>query len=531
MLFGSLATTTTGESKFSTKISAVASSGTLKALVFEEDGTTLENKYALKATHATGSQWGLVQLSDATNSSSGASAHIAATPKAVMDALTSAKSYTDDILAANDAMVFKGTLGAGGTETTLPTSGYSAGWTYRVVKAGTYAGQVCEVGDLVIAVKDFNTSTSNDDWTVAQTNIDGAVTATEALGSNQLILGNGVKTVRTLDNGTDGQILKLVGGVPAWEDSVNVFREIKVDGESYLGTSVSTALDMISGAGISFTKGSNGKLTISTTGLVSSNTIKELHFKNNDTLVKSYNPIGNEFTVKAINGLAFTLSDDNTVALGHSHSVTAKTNAALGKISYDAYGHITGFAEVTSLKNPEAFAISINGGSVEGNNLFTYDGSEPISLNIAGGSNVALSTADNTLTISATNTRYKLVMSSSSSDTATAATDNPYIRLLTTSNVDNGTFQIKGSGAATVKSDASGNITITSSNTWRPVNAWKLSEMASTGDTIDAVLPGTTGTAALSFSSTFAYNDSKDNNTIDLVWAEIDDSGNITYQI
>ncbi len=118
LLFGSSATTTTGASKFSTKISAIASSGTLRASVFEEGGTTLENKYAPKSlatTYATNSQYGLVLLSDSTASSSGASDHIAATPKAVMDALTSAKSYADGILAANDAMVFKGTLGTNGT--------------------------------------------------------------------------------------------------------------------------------------------------------------------------------------------------------------------------------------------------------------------------------------------------------------------------------------------------------------------------------------------------------------------------------
>ncbi len=86
-----------------------------------------------------------------------------------------AKNYADSILSANDAMVFKGTIGTGGTITVLPTSGYSAGWTYKVITAGTYAGQKCEVGDMIVAVKDFATTTANSDWTVIQTNIDGAV--------------------------------------------------------------------------------------------------------------------------------------------------------------------------------------------------------------------------------------------------------------------------------------------------------------------------------------------------------------------
>jgi hypothetical protein len=86
------------------------------------------------------------------------------------------KTYIDGLLSANDAMMFKGTLGTGGTITSLPTT-YSAGWAYKVITAGTYAGVVCEVGDLIIAVVDRTGSGNlNSDWTVIQTNIDGAVT-------------------------------------------------------------------------------------------------------------------------------------------------------------------------------------------------------------------------------------------------------------------------------------------------------------------------------------------------------------------
>ena len=79
-------------------------------------------------------------------------------------------------IAASDALIFKGSLGDGGTITSLPTT-YKTGWTYRVVTADTYAGQVCEVGDLVVALVDRSGSDNDDsDWCVAQTNIDGAIT-------------------------------------------------------------------------------------------------------------------------------------------------------------------------------------------------------------------------------------------------------------------------------------------------------------------------------------------------------------------
>ena len=87
-------------------------------------------------------------------------------------------SFVGDAIAATDAMVFKGTLGTGGTITALPTT-YETGWTYRIITAGTYAGQACEVGDLIIAIVDRSGSGNLDsDWTVAQTNIGGAATET-----------------------------------------------------------------------------------------------------------------------------------------------------------------------------------------------------------------------------------------------------------------------------------------------------------------------------------------------------------------
>ena len=80
-------------------------------------------------------------------------------------------------IAASDAMVIKGTIGENGTITTLPTT-YKIGWTYRVVTDGTYAGQVCEIGDLIIALVERSGSENADsDWCIAQTNINGAITS------------------------------------------------------------------------------------------------------------------------------------------------------------------------------------------------------------------------------------------------------------------------------------------------------------------------------------------------------------------
>lgn len=130
------------------------------------------------------------------------------------------KAYADGLLAANDAMVFKGTIGDGGTVAALPAK-HDAGWTYRVTTTGTYAGHACEVGDLLICVTK-GAAHSDAHWTVAQTNVDGAVTAANALQNNTLVLGGGGKTVSALAPGAKGQVLKAGEAGPIWTDETVV---------------------------------------------------------------------------------------------------------------------------------------------------------------------------------------------------------------------------------------------------------------------------------------------------------------------
>lgn len=92
----------------------------------------------------------------------------------------------NNLLATNDAMVFKGTIGgdAAATIHELPAK-HSVGETYRVydIKGGNNGkylgnGEVCEIGDLIICIKDGTTHSAGD-WTIVQTNIDGAVINTD----------------------------------------------------------------------------------------------------------------------------------------------------------------------------------------------------------------------------------------------------------------------------------------------------------------------------------------------------------------
>lgn len=158
---------------------------------------------------ATDSAYGVVKL-DASVTASGTNP---VTGKAIYD-------YVGDAIAASDAMVFKGTIGTGGTVTTLPTT-YKTGWTYRVITAGTYAGQNCEVGDLIIALVDRDgTGNLDSDWTVAQTNIDGAITDIKATTP---ITVSGSGTSRTIAHKASGV---SAGGYGEGSDKTVAFGDI-----------------------------------------------------------------------------------------------------------------------------------------------------------------------------------------------------------------------------------------------------------------------------------------------------------------
>lgn len=110
-----------------------------------------------------------------------------------------------EISALTSAMVYRGTVD--GTHA-LPTSGVKIGDVYVVAAAGTYAGQVCENGDMIIA------QTTTPTWTIVQTNINGAVTAANNLDDSKFVLGSSNKTVKSWAPSTNG-FVKVTNGVPS----------------------------------------------------------------------------------------------------------------------------------------------------------------------------------------------------------------------------------------------------------------------------------------------------------------------------
>lgn len=105
-------------------------------------------------------------------------------------------AFVHNTLKYADVMTFKGAVNS---NSDLPAT-HSVGDTYKVATAGTYVGQTCEVGDMIICITD-GTVASNADWTVIQTNEDGVVVGPSSSVTNR---------IATFD-GTTGKLIKDSG--------------------------------------------------------------------------------------------------------------------------------------------------------------------------------------------------------------------------------------------------------------------------------------------------------------------------------
>lgn len=165
--------------------------------------------------------------------------------------------YVGNAFAANDAMRYKGTITySNGNYTTHTVAGVKVqgfptkcevGDTYRVTSQGTYAGQTCSAGDLLICIKDGTGSSLNTAayWTAVEANINGQVKHT-VNGTSIYVYSNSTNTFTIYaptTSGTQGQVLLSNGSsAPIWAaQSTLVVGEAK---------KVSNALSL--GAGLTF---------------------------------------------------------------------------------------------------------------------------------------------------------------------------------------------------------------------------------------------------------------------------------------
>ena len=419
-LVGSTSSATNTSSLVKTsKIFFTPSTGVFGATSITEDGKALSALYAPIAhvdVVGTSSVSGHVKLSDSTNSTSNSGSGIAATPKAVKDVMDYAKS----IISSGDAMIFKGVIGASGVisgqpdvdgKTLANLTTYKAGWTFRVNVVQTITGLgALEIGDLIMAIKDRGTAYAVGDFTVAQTDIDGAVTASGTLTSNTLILGSGSKAVKSLGNGSDKQFLQISGSTPTWS------------------TLTSNKLEILNGA-------------------ASLGTFDPLGTGNNKIAFGS--------------GLTASISS-NTFTVNHSNTITAAGTTAVRSFTYDANGHITGSTVVTALPtaNPVRF---YNGSSTA---LASFTGASELGVDFvpnSGDIKITSAYASNKLTYTLGLThRYRPISYSPTFGVAPGA-------IFT--NAQSNTLSLAPGNANVSMSYADNILKISSVNTWRQVMA------------------------------------------------------------
>ena len=151
---------------------------------------------------------------------------------------------------ANEAMRFKGSIsiednaykinGERTPDGTLPKG--EVGDTYRVSTKGSYGGNDCEVGDLLICYKS-GTTKGNDRWTVVQTNINGYSTF-QVNGTPYSLYTTDSTTsfniyAPTSAGSADGQILLWHDGNAVWADrsALNIGQYLRASNGLWIGTS------------------------------------------------------------------------------------------------------------------------------------------------------------------------------------------------------------------------------------------------------------------------------------------------------
>lgn len=501
----------------------------LVAPAFQEGSDLLSDKYVQLAnvfTKSASNAWnylatdtaqGVVFLSDVAGTQTSAD-HIAATPYAVDQAITTAKTYADGLFAANDAMVFAGTIDANGnlstkngklsiSATNIADVSGKAGWTFKFEDAGSInikgSAVKFEAGDMLVCTSD-DKKLADGGWSVIQANIDGAVTAASAFDGTGLVVSTGAgRSVSVVAYPTSGtKVLKATSTGLTWSDDINSHRQIQIGNTVICGTDSLTALKFVQGEGITLSGSENGgSITVTNSSPLSA--AVGLTFKANDGgEIGTYNPSDDAASVlKAGSGLQMALSE-GAFEVKHSNTVAALTSQKLGKISYDANGHITGFTEVTSLVNPNALTFT------QGTNSIAYTGAAAQGISLTGSGDLSISSTltNNVLAITASVThKYKTISYKNASSDAVAVSNNTGTGI--TLNAGN---NITFSGEAN-----SGALTIAATDTWRNVL------LATTTNQVQASI----NTSDLKFGTEFVW----DNSEVKLAWAEIDENGVVTY--
>lgn len=285
------------------------------------------------------------------------------------------KGYVDGVLAANDAMIYKGTIDAS-TNPNYPAA--DAGDTYKISvsgKIGGSSGPNVEVGDMVICINDGSAAgthaTVGANWNIIQVNIDGAVvgpasSTDDAIAlfngtSGKLIQNSGVTLSGLVDDAVAAVDIKSINTTATTAQSTNASEAVKGTGTITLHkiAKTGTYADLLGKPTIG-----NAQLTIN---------------GGTDLSITA----GGTFTANATSNTTTTLSHSSVTRTNTTNGSTTlspgETATMVDNVSSSATGHVTGTNTKTITLDssiPRKAAANIGGGSTTwafSHNLGTTD--------------------------------------------------------------------------------------------------------------------------------------------------------------
>lgn len=266
------------------------------------------------------------------------------------------KTYADALIAANDAMQYKGAIDCS-TNPNYPAA--SAGHAYKISVAGKIGGASglsVEAGDLILCIAD-NTSAGTQAavgayWDVVQVNIDGAVVGPASSTDGHVATFDGItgKLIKdsgvTLGDSASKSVGSTSGTVCAGDDSRLSDARTPTShshAESDI-TNLTTDLGNKVTANVSITGATKTKVTYDAKGLVTSGadaTTADIADSTNKRYVT-------DAQLTVIGNTSGTNTGDQTLSgLGGVAANTAITGATKTKITYDAKGLVTAGADAT----------------------------------------------------------------------------------------------------------------------------------------------------------------------------------------
>lgn len=189
------------------------------------------------------------------------------------------KAVKDAIDALPEPMIFKGTLGTGGTITSLPAAAAgNTGYTYKVITNGTYQSIAAKDGDTFISNgSSWTLIPSGDEPSGTVTSVTLNATSPIAINSSAAITTSGTRTISHANSGV----------------TAGTYKSVTVDAKGHVtgGTNPTT----LSGYGITDAKIANGVITLGSntiTPLTAESSLKEAFLTwGGKNFTASYGPI------------------------------------------------------------------------------------------------------------------------------------------------------------------------------------------------------------------------------------------------